>query len=478
MSCVRGSTVVMMVGGLLLTISVGHHMQEMAALANQLGPTIALALDGGLSIALIYAGFWLRHRELTPATEWSVGVWTICGGIVGATIAGVTLAVETLEGRPLVEPQFRLLVSAGGGAVVLFTAGYYAARQQTLNHRYDTLFNNTIRMSGLLRVDGSIIEINDTALEFGGLEREDVIDKKFDKISWWTHSQAVQDRIHRAIRQAGNGEFTRCEIEARGADGLRNIEFSAKPVTTQDGDVIQIVVAGYDITDKKRQREHLRILHRLMRHNMRNDLMKVNGWTQMAATALSREERLSHAQRVKNILDSWEKMIGELKEIQKLIESRSGQPHQQPPGNLLSDIVESQQAAHPEAEISLILDSPLTGRIPQYVETAIVEAIDNAVAASTDDTPTVSVTVSNTDDDWTRITITDDGPGIPAAEAAVLESGQESPLMHGSALGIWKIRVAVKQAGGKISVTNRNRGTAIQLGIPTMGDQQQALASV
>lgn len=465
-------------GSLLLTLSVGHHVREIAVLSTQLGPMIALFLDGSLSLGIIYAGYWLRQRDLTATTEWSVGIWTIFGGLVGATIAGITLTVEVIEGRPLVEPQFRLLVSAGGGALVLFTAGYYAARQQTLNHRYETLFNNTIQITGLLRLDGSIIEINDTALEFGGLERDNVVNEQFDEISWWTHSEEVKKGIQDAIAQARDGGFVRYETEARGADGLRTIEVSVKPVTNENGKVIQLIVAGYDITDKQRQREHLRVLHRLMRHNMRNDLMKVNGWTQMAATAVSREERMSHANRVKNILDSWEKMTGELKEVQKLIESESGKPDHKLPGDFLPDIVESQQSKHPEADISLTLDAPFTGRIPVYVQKAIIEAIDNAVAASTEETPTVGVTVANTDNNWIKITIADDGPGIPPAEAAVLETGQESALMHGSALGIWKIRMAVKQAGGNISVDDLSNGTALQFQLPSRGQQQQSLARV
>ncbi|MEZ3164976.1 ATP-binding protein [Halorubrum sp. RMP-47] len=468
----------MILGGLLLTISVGHHVREINVISTRLGPAIALFLDGSLSLGLIYAGYWLRQRNLTPTTEWSVGIWTILGCLVGATIAGMTIVVQVVEGRPLVEPQFRLLVSGGGGALVLFTAGYYAARQQTLNHRYETLFNNTIQITGLLRLDGSIIEINDTALEFGDLERDTVVDKPFDEISWWTHSEEVQENIQDAIAQAKEGGFVRYETEARGADGLRTIEISAKPVTNANGDVIQLIVAGYDITDKQRQREHLRVLHRLMRHNMRNDLMKVNGWTQMAATAASHEERMSHANRVKNILDSWEKMTNELKEVQKLIELKSEQPDHKITSDLLTDIVKSQQSKHPGAEISLTLDTPFAGRIPGYIKKAIIEAIDNAVAASTEETPSVDVTVSNTDNNWIRITIADDGPGIPPAEAAVLETGKESALMHGSALGIWKIRMAIKQAGGDISVDDLNSGTAIQFQVPSRGGQRHSLASV
>lgn len=459
-------------GGLLLITAAGHHAQEAVDLGERLGPAVALLLDGGLSACLIYAGAWLRRRELSEDEEWSVGVWTVLGGIAGPTIAGLTIALEVIEGRPLVEPQFRLLISAGGGALVLFMAGYYAAQQRVVNRRYETLFNNTVQFTGLLSPDGEVIEVNETALEFGGLTREAVVGKQFDATPWWTHSEQVRDSIRTAIERVSDGESVRFETEARGADGLWIIEFSARPVSGEGGEVKRIIVNGYDVTEKRRQREHLQVLHRLVRHNMRNDLMKVGGWTREAATAASRSERVSHADRVERILGSWEEIADGLKEIQGVIESKHGQLDREPAGKLVSEVIESQRSRHPEAEISLTTRTSTTRQVPRYVETAVDEAIDNAIAASVSDTPTVDVTVSDADGGWTTIAIDDDGPGMPEAEASVLETGLETPLTHGSGIGVWKIRVVAKQAGGDVSVDRDGTGTEIRLRLPDKAERR------
>ena len=477
MSRPRGSTVIIAAGSLLLITAASHHAREAASLGERLGPALALLLDGGLSACLIYAGAWLRRGGLSADEEWSVGVWAVLGGIVGSAIAGLTIAVEVVEGRALVEPQFRLLISASGGALVLFIAGYYAAQQRVFNRRYKTLFDNTVQFTGLLSLDGEVIEVNETALEFGGLTRDEVVGKQFDATWWWTHSERVRDRIRAALERVADGESVRFETEARGADGLRIIEFSARPVTGGSGDIKRIIVNGYDVTEKRRQREHLQVLHRLVRHNMRNDLMKVGGWTREAATAASRSERISHAGRVDRILRSWEEIADGLKEIQGVIESKHGQLDYEPAEKLVSEVIESQRSLHPEAEISLARQTSTTRVVPRYVETAVDEAIDNAIAASASDTPTVNVTVSDADGGWTTIAIDDDGPGMPEAEASVLETGLETPLTHGSGIGVWKIRVATKQAGGDITVDRDGIGTEIRLRLPDKRETQAPPAS-
>ncbi|MCS4196138.1 PAS domain S-box-containing protein [Salinibacter ruber] len=127
------------------------------------------------------------------------------------------------------------------------------ARQQ-----YEAIFNHTYQFTGLLTPDGVLVEANDTALEFGGLEREEVVGTPFWDTHWWQTGPETQQKLRAAIEQAAEGEFVRYEADVQGADETRTIDFSIRPVTDGDGSVTMLIPEGRDITDRKSQERQLR----------------------------------------------------------------------------------------------------------------------------------------------------------------------------------------------------------------------------
>lgn len=462
----RGSSVIVAVGGILLIGALTHHLRELSQIDQIAGPVAALVLNAGAAAGLVYAGWWLRRTDLSDAEEWPVAVYTLFGAFAGAGVEALILAVHVTEGRPVGEAAFQLLVAASTGAVMLFVVGYYSASRRKVLRQYESLLNNAFQFTGLLQPDGTVIEVNDTALEFGGFERDEVVGEQFTEIPWWTHSEAVHERVTDAVEQAANGEFVRYETDVQGADGLSTIDFSAKPVRSERGEVTQIVVEGHDVTRQKQQRQHLQVLHRVMRHNIRNDIMKLRTWTREAVTASAPEERDAHASRVMAVLDSWEKLTADLKHIRDAIDSEETRSYTEAVGPLVTDVVDTQRATHPEAEVGMRLPGTATAHVPSVAEKALRRAIDNAIRASPDETPTVDVVVSSTDPNWVEVAITDNGPGMPDPEVAVLETGEETPLTHGEGLGVWMIRMVVKQAGGGVSVSVSDEGTTLTLRLP------------
>ena len=110
--------------------------------------------------------------------------------------------------------------------------------------------------------------------------------------------------------------------------------------------------------------------------------------------------------------------------------------------------------------------------VPAAVENAIHEDIENAIDADTDETPAVSVTVSSADANWVEVEVTDNGPGMPDAEAAVLETGNEQPLVHGEGSGVWLIRMLVTEVGGETAVSVSDAGTTLTIRLPQTGQSQ------
>jgi len=108
--------------------------------------------------------------------------------------------------------------------------------------------------------------------------------------------------------------------------------------------------------------------------------------------------------------------------------------------------------SYPDAEITTKIPESLLVFADRTLEAAISEVLENAIEHN-DDEPSVTITVSNTEEDyeWVEITISDDGPGIPEAEREVLTEGKETALHHGSGLGLWLTNWIVGKFGGDVS---------------------------
>ncbi|MDZ8050945.1 MAG: PAS domain S-box protein [Aulosira sp. ZfuVER01] len=115
--------------------------------------------------------------------------------------------------------------------------------------RFRAIFDQTFQFIGLLQPDGTLLEINRTALNFGGLTHADVINRSFWETRWWTISPQIQNRLKTAIAQAACGQFVRYEVELRGAEDTQAmVDFSLKPVFDEAGQVVILIAEGRDIS--------------------------------------------------------------------------------------------------------------------------------------------------------------------------------------------------------------------------------------
>jgi two-component system cell cycle sensor histidine kinase/response regulator CckA len=125
--------------------------------------------------------------------------------------------------------------------------------------RFRAIFDQTFQFIGLLDVEGTLLEANETALAFAGLRPQDVIGKPFWETHWWTHSLALQMRLREAIRSAARGEVVRFEATHPGRDNrLHYVDFSLKPVYDAGGAVVLLIPEGHDITERKEAEDALR----------------------------------------------------------------------------------------------------------------------------------------------------------------------------------------------------------------------------
>jgi PAS domain S-box-containing protein len=126
------------------------------------------------------------------------------------------------------------------------------------DERFRAIFHHTFQFIGLLSPDGTLLEINASALRFAGLEHSQVVGRPFWDARWWTLTPRTQDRLREAIAEASQGRFVRYEAEVLGAgEQVATIDFSLNPVV-ENGRVAYIVPEGRDITDRLHMEEALR----------------------------------------------------------------------------------------------------------------------------------------------------------------------------------------------------------------------------
>jgi sigma-B regulation protein RsbU (phosphoserine phosphatase) len=118
--------------------------------------------------------------------------------------------------------------------------------------KFRAIFDQQFQLMGLLTVDGTTIQANQTALSLSGVEESDILGKPFWETPWWVHSTELQDKLRQAVKKVAEGEHVSFEATHPAPDGtLHYIDFSLKPVKDETGKVVFLVPEGHDITERK-----------------------------------------------------------------------------------------------------------------------------------------------------------------------------------------------------------------------------------
>ena len=140
--------------------------------------------------------------------------------------------------------------------------------------RFRAIFNSSFQFIGLLDPEGTILEANQTALDFIDCSNADVVGKPFWETPWWAHSPQLQKRLKEGIVEAARGKLVRFEGEHLGKDGQRIvIDFSLKPVLNEQGEIVLIIPEGRDITERVLAEETAQRMQQESAHVMRLSTM-------------------------------------------------------------------------------------------------------------------------------------------------------------------------------------------------------------
>jgi PAS domain S-box-containing protein len=117
--------------------------------------------------------------------------------------------------------------------------------------KFRAIFNQTFQVVGLLRPDGTVLEINQTALDYFQINYLDSLNKPLWDLRRNT-SEANRVILKKAVGQAAGGQLVRFELQIRFEQKTtRTMDFSIKPVFTPEGLAPLLIIEGRDITERK-----------------------------------------------------------------------------------------------------------------------------------------------------------------------------------------------------------------------------------
>lgn len=230
-----------------------------------------------------------------------------------------------------------------------------------------------------------------------------------------------------------------------------------------------------DISARKERGQRLTVLNRVLRHNLRNRLTVVTAYaTELESKLTASADRAADTpafsveaacSQVKRIQQSTQELLAVAEKVRSFekVVARAEERGSVAVGRVLSSLLEEYRQQYPYAEIDAeLVDQTLAGD-EEILRLAVGELLQNAILHSDQSNPQISVTVREQIDRGT-ITIADDGPGIPKQERDVLRSGTETPLEHGSGIGLWTVQWLISRIGGNMTIAdNTPRGTAVSL---------------
>ena len=238
------------------------------------------------------------------------------------------------------------------------------------------------------------------------------------------------------------------------------------PIEDESGTVVRYLGFQEDVTEQQRTIRLVELLNRVLRHNLRNELTVIEGYTDFISDPPPNIDIQDSIRRPIRRLVSLSERARELESIAK----KNQTPVRLDPHSLLEGVARDHREQSPEATIDVHVDTDRDICAGTELEIALDELVTNALVHDTDGDTTVTLRAHD-DDEWVVVTVRDDGPAIPASEREIIERGHETPLEHGKGLGLWLVNWVATHYGGSLRLS-ADDGTVATLRLPAITADQ------
>lgn len=297
---------------------------------------------------------------------------------------------------------------------------------------------------------GQVLRLNDCAVRTFDRTESAAVGKPFEELTGYELSALPANE----------------PLSIETTDGIRQFELARSPVSDRWGDQRGEVLVLRDVTNRLTREQRLQVLNRVLRHNLRNNASNIIA----RAELIKEQDAPSETESASKIIDSTKTLVGtaeRAREIERMMDA-GGQREQTTLSWIIDRITDDISQDYPAVEVTTALpEGASIDANATVLEVVLKNLVENAAEHNDADQPIVVISADRRQDGSFRISIADNGPGIPEFERKVIETGREDQLDHGSGLGLWAAHWGTMQLGGTLSISDNDpRGSIVSITVP------------
>jgi PAS domain S-box-containing protein len=375
--------------------------------------------------------FWQRYRGESDSARYEIDLCTTDGERVPVE---VNTSLVSYQG------------STGDLAIVRDITDR-REREQELE-LYEKMLNAVPDLVYAVDEAGRFIAINEAGRELTGWNPDEAIGEHVS-IGMNEADVAAGQRYVEQLLADDDREKAIYEMELHRTDGETiPAENHVALLTNDEGHFRGSVGVVRDISDRHRRERRLTVLNRALRHDLRNSMHVVLANAELLTAEIDDPDLRDRLDTIRNRAEEVNGLSEKAREIEQTLGTHQTERRAVDLAPLLDTKVETFRDRYPSATVEATLPDHAWVEATELIDSAVGNLVENSIQHNGAD-PTVAVSLS-VDDDRVRVTVADDGPGIPEKERRIVKQGSETPLDHASGLGLWLVAWITRDSGGTI----------------------------